>query len=121
MPLKLLLAFLLGGIISLVIEIFIDKTNLTPARLLVSLVVIGVVLYGSGVYETLYDIFGAGISTPLVGFGASIARGVKEAIEADGPIGILTGGLTATAGGITFALLLGTLFSIFHRRRAKRI
>ena len=79
-PIKLVLAFLAGGLISAIVQVFIDKTALTPARILVSLVVSGVFLYAVGVYEPLRDIFGAGVSTPLLGFGAAIARGVKEAI-----------------------------------------
>ena len=121
MPLNLILAFVAGGTISLIIEVLIDKTALTPARLLVGLVVSGVVLYGTGLYEPLYKIFGAGLSTPLLGFGAAIAKGVKEAITENGPIGILTGGLSATAGGITLALLLGTLASLFYKKRARKI
>ena len=120
-PIKLVLAFLAGGLISAIVQVFIDKTALTPARILVSLVVSGVFLYAVGVYEPLKDIFGAGISTPLLGFGAAIARGVKEAITEVGPIGILTGGLTATAGGITTALLVATLLSAVYRGRARRM
>ena len=120
-PIKLVLAFLAGGLISAVIQIFIDKTALTPARILVSLVVTGVFLYAVGVYEPLKGIFGAGVSTPLLGFGAAIARGVKEAITEAGPIGILTGGLTATAGGITTALLAATVLSALYRGRARRM
>ena len=120
-PIKLVLAFLAGGLISAIVQVFIDKTALTPARILVSLVVSGVFLYAVGVYEPLRDIFGAGVSTPLLGFGAAIARGVKEAITEVGPIGILTGGLTATAGGITTALLVATLLSAVYRGRARRM
>ena len=120
-PIKLVLAFLAGGLISAIVQVFIDKTALTPARILVSLVVSGVFLYAVGVYEPLRDIFGAGVSTPLLGFGAAIAKGVKEAIKESGPIGILTGGLTATAGGITTALLVATLLSAVYRGRARRM
>ena len=120
-PIKLVLAFLAGGLISAIVQVFIDKTALTPARILVSLVVSGVFLYAVGVYEPLRDIFGAGVSTPLLGFGAAIARGVKEAITEVGSIGILTGGLTATAGGITTALLVATLLSAVYRGRARRM
>ena len=120
-PIKLVLAFLAGGLISAIVQVFIDKTALTPARILVSLVVSGVFLYAVGVYEPLRDIFGAGVSTPLLGFGAAIAKGVKEAITESGPIGILTGGLTATAGGITTALLVATLLSAVYRGRARRM
>ena len=120
-PINLVLAFLAGGFISAVVQVFIDKTSLTPARILVSLVVSGVFLYAVGVYEPLRDIFGAGISTPLLGFGAAIAKGVREAIAEGGPIGILTGGLTATSGGITAALLIATVMSAIYRGQARRM
>lgn len=115
------LAFIAGGVICAIVQIFIDKTMLTPARILVSLVVIGVILYGAGVYDYLFDIFGEGVSLPLIGFGASIARGVKEGIEATGLMGILTGGLTATSAGITAALILGLIFSLLGKGRPKRM
>ncbi len=118
---KILLAGFMGGIICTIIQIFIDKTKLTPARILVSLVVFGVFLYGVGAYEPLFEMFGCGVSVPLLGFGATVAKGVNEAIMKDGAIGILTGGLTATAGGITTAIVLGLLFSVFARGRAKRM
>ncbi len=118
---KILLAGFMGGLICAAIQVLIDKTKLTPARILVSLVVFGVLLYGVGVYEGLFDIFGAGVSLPLLGFGAAIARGVKEAVDATGALGILTGGLTATSAGITTALVVGLLFSIIGRGKPKRI
>ena len=119
-PIKLVLAFLAGGLISAIVQVFIDKTALTPARILVSLVVSGVFLYAVGVYEPLRDIFGAGVSTPLLGFGAAIARGVKEAITEVGPIGILTGGLTATAGGIAAAVVFAVLMALIFKPGDKR-
>ena len=118
---NVILAFLLGGLICAAVQIFIDKTMLTPARILVTLVCTGVLLYGIGAYEPLYDIFGCGISVPLIGFGASVARGVKEAVDSTGAMGILTGGLTATSAGITLALLLGLVFSVFGRGRRRSI
>ena len=118
---NLTLAFLMGGFISGVIQVLIDKTSFTPARILTGLVASGVLLYAIGLYEPLYKIFGRGISTPLLGFGAAIARGVKEAVESTGLIGVLTGGLTSTAAGITTALLLGTFFSLFYFGRARRM
>ncbi len=102
-------------------QLLIDLTSLTPARILVSYVTAGVLLFGIGLYEPLFNIFGAGISVPLLGFGASIARGVREAITNDGPIGILTGGLSATAAGITAALLSGLLFSFIAKGKPKRL
>ena len=115
------LAFLMGAIICATVQVFIDKTALTPARVLVGLVVTGVLLFGIGAYEPLFDIFGAGISVPLLGFGATIARGVREAVMKDGPIGILTGGLTASAAGITLALLLGLSFSLIGHGKRRSI
>lgn len=118
---KILLAGAMGGLICASIQLLIDKTKLTPARILVSLVVFGVFLFGIGVYEGLFDMFGAGVSLPLLGFGATIARGVKEAIDTVGAIGILTGGLSATAAGITTALIIGLLFSLIGRGKPKRM
>ncbi len=117
----LLLTFAAGGVISVIAQLLIDLTGLTPARILVSYVSVGVLLYGSGLYDPLFSIFGTGVSVPLIGFGASIARGVKEAVKADGMIGILTGGLSSTAAGITVALLLGLLFSFVSKGKPKRL
>lgn len=117
----ILLAALMGGIISAVVEVLIDKTMLTPARILVGLVSFGTFLFAIGVYEPLFDIFGCGISVPLIGFGASIARGVKEAIDETGALGILTGGLSATSAGITLALLLGLVASLLTKGKRRSI
>ena len=117
----ILLAALAGGVICAAVQIFIDKTALTPARVLTALVVLGVVLYGAGVYEYLLSIFGCGVSVPLIGFGAAIAKGVREAIDSTGLIGILTGGLTATSAGITAALVLGLIFSAVSKSHPKRM
>ena len=118
---SLILTFVAGGAICVIAQLLIDLTKLTPARILVSYVVSGVILYGIGVYEPLFDVFGCGVSVPLIGFGAAIGRGVKEAIEKDGAIGILTGGLTATAAGITAALVLGLAFSMISKGKPKRM
>ena len=115
------LTFLMGGTICVLVQLLIDLTRLTPARILVLLVSLGVLLYGVGVYEPLYGVFGAGVSVPLIGFGANIAKGVREAVDAEGVMGILTGGLTASAGGITAALILGLLASLVFRPRPKRM
>jgi stage V sporulation protein AE len=115
------LTFLMGGTVCVLAQLLIDLTRLTPARILVLLVSSGVLLYGVGVYEPLYGVFGAGVSVPLLGFGANIAKGVREAVDTDGVIGILTGGLTASAGGITAALILGLLASLVFRPRPKRM
>ena len=112
-------AFLVGGILCMIGQILIDKTMLTPARILVSYVVTGVILGGLGVYKPLADFAGAGATVPLTGFGFSLAKGVKEAIQNDGFIGILTGGLKATAGGITAAIIAGLLVSLIFRDKDK--
>ena len=100
-------------------QILIDKTKLTPARILVSYVVIGVFLGAVGLYDKLLDFAGAGASVPLTGFGNTLARGVREAIEKDGFIGIFTGGLTATAGGIAAAIIAGLVASILFKAKDK--
>ena len=118
---EIILAFILGGAISALVQVFIDKTALTPARILVALVVSGVFLYAIGLYEPLFDTFGTGISLPLVGFGASIARGVREAIDESGAIGILTGGLSGTSAGITAALILGLLAAVLGKGKKRHL
>lgn len=112
-------AFLVGGLLCLIGQILIDKTKLTPARILVSYVVMGVILGAIGVYQPLVDFAGAGATVPLTGFGNTLAKGVKEAIAEDGFLGIFTGGLKATAGGITTAILAGLLASILFKAKDK--
>lgn len=112
-------AFLVGGILCLIGQILIDKTNLTPARILVSYVVIGVILGGIGLYQPLIDFAGAGATVPLTGFGAALAKGVREAILEKGFLGIFTGGLTACSGGITAAIAAGLLVSFLFKPRDK--
>lgn len=112
-------AFLVGGLLCLIGQILIDKTKLTPARILVSYVVIGVFLGAIGVYQPLVEFAGAGATVPLTGFGNTLAKGVKEAIQEDDFLGIFTGGLKATAGGITAAILAGLLASILFKAKDK--
>ena len=112
-------AFLAGGIICLIGQILIDKTKLTPARILVSYVVIGVFLGAIGIYKPLADFAGAGATVPLTGFGYTLSKGVKEAIDTDGFLGIFTGGLKAAAGGITTAIIAGLTASLFFRPKDK--
>lgn len=112
-------AFFVGGLLCLIGQILIDKTKLTPARILVSYVVLGVFLGAIGVYKPLVDFAGAGATVPLTGFGYSIAKGVREAVAEDGFLGILTGGLKATAGGITAAIAAGLLASFFFKPKDK--
>lgn len=105
-------AFLIGGAICVVGQILIDRTKLTPARILVCYVVLGVILGGAGVYEKLVDFAGAGATVPLTGFGNTLAKGVREAVQEQGMLGALTGGLKATAGGITAAVFFGFLAAL---------
>ena len=112
-------AFFVGGLLCLIGQILIDKTKLTPARILVSYVVIGVFLGAIGVYQSLADFAGAGATGPLTGFGNTLAKGVKKAVEEDGFLGIFTGGLKASAGGITAAIFSGLLASILFRAKDK--
>ena len=112
-------AFLVGGSLCMIGQILIDKTKLTPARILVSYVVIGVILGGVGIYENIVEFGGAGATVPLTGFGYAIAKGVKLAVQEDGLIGALTGGLKATAGGITAAILAGLLASLIFKAKDK--
>ena len=115
----LIKAFLVGGTLCMLGQILIDKTKLTPARILVSYVIIGVFLGAIGVYEPLVQFAGAGATVPLTGFGYSIAKGVKEAVTEDGFLGILTGGLKATAGGITAAIMAGIFAAILFKDKDK--
>ena len=112
-------AFLFGGFLCLIGQILIDKTKLTPARILVSYVVAGVILGGIGIYEPFAKLAGAGASVPLTGFGYTLAKGVRETIDEKGWIGILTGGLKASAGGITAAILSGLIVSILFKAKDK--
>lgn len=112
-------AFLIGGLFCLIGQILIDKSKLTPARILVSYVVIGVFLGAIGVYEPLVDFAGAGATVPLTGFGYNLAKGVREAVAEDGFLGVLTGGLKATAGGITAAVTAGLLASFLFKAKDK--
>ena len=112
-------AFAVGGGICLLAQLLIDHTKLTPARILVGFVVLGVILGGIGVYQPLVDFAGAGASVPLLGFGNTLAKGVREAIAESGFLGIFTGGLKATAGGITAAIFAGLLAGLIFKQKDK--
>ena len=112
-------AFLVGGAFCVIAQILIDKTNLTPARILVIYVVAGVVLGALGVYKPLIDFAGAGATTPLTGFGYLISKGVREAVDEKGLLGALTGTLATTAGGIAAALVSGYLVCLMFRGQPK--
>lgn len=110
-----LCAFLLGGFICLIGQILIDFTRLTPARILVTFVVSGVILTGVGLYQPIVDLAGAGATVPLTGFGYSLATGVKEAVMQNGLLGALSGGLTATSAGITASIVFGYIMSLLFK------
>ena len=112
-------AFIFGGFICLIGQILIDKTKLTPARILVSYVIAGVLLSAIGVYAKIVLFAGAGASVPLTGFGHTLVKGVKEAVDQLGFIGIFTGGLRATAGGITTAITVALLTSLIFKAKDK--
>ena len=112
-------AFLIGGLICVICQILIDKTALTPARILTGCVVTGVLLGAVGLYPLLADWAGAGASVPLTGFGNLLAEGTRKAVDQDGLLGVLTGPLTAAAGGITAAVLFGTLAALVFPSREK--
>lgn len=118
--LALLKAFAVGGLLCMIAQILIDKTALTPARILVLYVSLGVILTGIGLYEPLVSFAGCGATTPLLGFGYSLAQGVKKAVDERGLLGALTGGLTGTAAGITAAVFFGYIFALIFRGHPKK-
>ena len=113
-------AFLCGGLLCAVGQIILDRTNLTPARILTGYVVAGVFLQAVGVYQYVVDWGGAGATVPLIGFGYSLAKGVTRAVAEKGLLGVITGGLTATSGGIAAAVVFGLLMAILCRPKEKR-
>lgn len=113
-------AFFVGGIFCIIAQILIDKTNLTPARILVTYVVAGVVLGAVGLYKPLLDLAGAGAATPLTGFGYLVSKGVREAVDERGLLGALTGSLTAAAGGTAAALCFGYLAALIFKGKPKK-
>ena len=112
-------AFVVGGLICMLGQILIDKTKLTPARILVCYVVLGVILGGAGVYEKLVDFAGAGATVPLTGFGYNLSKVVHEAVAEDGLLGARTGGLKAAAGGVTAAMVFGFLAALIFDPKDK--
>ncbi|HAG12692.1 MAG TPA: stage V sporulation protein AE [Ruminococcus sp.] len=112
-----LLAFLVGGLLCAIGQLLIDFTKLTPARILVGYVTAGVILGAVGLYPKLTEIAGAGASVPLSGFGNLLAKGIRKEIAEHGALGILTGGLTSAAGGITAAMIFGLLAAVFFRAK----
>ena len=113
-------AFLCGGVLCAIGQILIDKTKLTPARILTGYVVAGVILSAVGLYQPIADWGGAGATVPLTGFGHALAKGLREAVAQKGWLGVLTGGLTATAGGITAAVVFGVVMAAIFKPGDKR-
>ena len=113
-------AFIVGGAFCALAQILIDKTKLTPARILVSYVVAGVILGGIGIYKPLVEWAGAGASVPLTGFGHALAKGVKKAVAEKGWLGVFTGGLTAASGGITAAVVFAVLAALLFKPGEKK-
>ena len=112
-------AFLIGGLLGLIEQALIDRTKLSPARILVGYVTVGVLLGALGVYQPLVDFAGAGASVPLTGFGNTLAKGVRQAVETDGFLGIFSGGLKAAASGITAAIAAGLTVGILFKAKDK--
>jgi stage V sporulation protein AE len=112
-------AFICGGLLCALAQFLIDKTKFTPARILVSYVVAGVLLTALGIYEKYVEFAGAGATVPIMGFGYSLAKGVEKAVDKDGVFGIITGGLTGTAGGITAALIFALLAAAVFKSRKR--
>lgn len=113
-------AFLCGGVLCAVGQVLLDRTKLTPARILVCYVMAGVLLGGLGLYAPLVEWAGAGATVPLTGFGFTLAKGVQKAVSQHGLLGALTGGISATAGGITAAIFFGFLVALLFRAKPKR-
>ena len=114
-------AFLIGGGLCVIAQLLIDYTKLTPARILVLYVCLGVVLTAVGVYEPLVNLAGCGATTPLTGFGYSLAKGVQKAVDERGLIGAIIGGLTGTAGGITVAIVSGLIIGALFKEKEKYV
>lgn len=114
-----IIAFIVGGLLCVIAQILIDKTKLTPARILVIYVTGGVILTAIGLYEPLVNFAGAGATVPLTGFGYSLAKGIEEEVAANGILGVLTGGLTACSAGIAAAIFFGYVMAIFKKPQTK--
>ncbi len=112
-------AFWVGGVICVIAQILIDKTKMTPARILVSFVVAGVILGAFGIYDKIIDYAGAGASVPIVGFGNTLVNGVRKGIAERGFLGVFTGGISAAAGGVAASVFFGFLAAIIFKPRQK--
>ncbi len=117
---KLFNTFWVGGFLCLIAQVLIDKTKMTPARIMVSYVVAGVVLTALGIYDKIVDYAGCGATTPIIGFGYTLAKGVVKAVGEKGILGALTGGVTGAAAGITAAVVFGFVFALFCKAKGKK-
>ena len=112
-------AFVVGGLICVIAQILMDKTKLTPARILVAFVTIGTILGGLNIYDKIVEFGGAGATVPLPGFGYALAKGVMKEVDNNGLIGVITGGVKGTAGGITAAIIFGYIMALLSKSRTK--
>ena len=117
---ELLRCFVVGGLICIIGQILIDKTKLTPARILVTFVTAGVILGALGIYKYVIDFAGCGATVPLLGFGANLAKGAIDGVKSDGILGAFTGGLKASAGGIAAAVFFGYIASLVSKPKIKK-
>ncbi len=121
MLIKLFLSFIVGGLLCAVAQVLIDKTTLTPARILVTYVVVGVIIGAVGLYEPIFEAVGCGVSLPLVGFGGTVASGVREAVDKEGLWGVIKGPFTAMSAGVNVALILGFIASLLFKGKSKKL
>ena len=116
---KYVYVFIVGGLLCLVAQVLIDRTKVTPARIMVSYVLAGIILTAVGVYEPIVKFANAGATVPIIGFGYTLAKGVQKAVEADGWLGVLGGGVKGASTGIAAAIFFGMLFSLISKPKAK--
>ena len=116
----LLNSFWVGGLLCAVAQVLIDKTNLTPARIMTGYVVAGVILTGAGIYEHVVSFAGSGATVPIIGFGYTLAKGVEKAVRENGLLGAFCGGVTSAACGISVAIFFGLLFSVIFKPKSKK-
>ena len=116
---KLVYVFLIGGLLCMIAQILIDKTNVSPARIMVGYVVAGVVLTGLGLYEPIVEFAGSGATVPIIGFGYSLAKGAKKLVDQRGWLGVLGGGITGTSTGIAAAIVFGMICAVIFKPKAK--
>ena len=119
MIVKMIFAFLVGGTLCGAAQVMIDKTTLTPAKILVIFVCFGVLLGGVGLYDPIFDLVGCGISLPIVGFGGTVAKGVREAVDEFGILGVLKGPFSSMSAGVLASLLFGFIVSLFFHSKPK--